>query len=77
MAETLSPGWAPLWSLLKAPCQTERFRTLLRPFPPGQPTEFKDSTFWKLPLSTYDERGLVYPTSASAAELREIEAWNH
>ena len=75
LAETLTPGWAPLWSLLKTPSVTERFRTLLRPFPPGKPHEFKDSTFWKLPLSTYNERGLVYLTSASTGQLREISDW--
>ena len=76
LEETLTPGWAPLRSLLKTPSSDERFRTLLRPFPPGQPFEFK-AEFWRLPLSTYDERGLVYLKSASASQLREIERWIH
>ena len=64
----------PLWSLLKTPSKDERFRALLRPFASGQPLEFK-AEFWRSPLSTYDERGLVYLKSASAGDLQEIERW--
>ena len=42
MSETLSLGSDLLWSLLKTPSQNKVFRTLLWPFPPGQPTEFWD-----------------------------------
>ena len=58
----LDSGWAP------APAK--RFRTFLRPFPPGRPTEFP-AKYWRMPLSCYDDRGLVYRPLAAAADLNK------
>ena len=66
-AECLRPGWRPAWELTGASCRP-RFRTFLRPFGPGRPREFPKP--WpRLPLSAYDDRGLVYAKGASSADL--------
>ena len=68
----LEEGWAPLWSLKSGPDPNMTFRTFLRPFASGAPAEFPMK--WpRFPLTTYDERGLVYFTGASSEDLRTIE----
>lgn len=72
----LAIGWRPLWELLPDRGQPDRsqpprFGTFLRPFGPGRPREFP-AKYHRLPLSCYNERGLVYRPDAPAAILDQI-----
>ena len=67
----LTAGWAPLWELVPGHGGKKRFSTFLKPFPPGRPSEFP-ADFWRLPLSTYSVRGLVYKTDATEADLAKV-----
>ena len=67
----LEPGWCPAWEILsdaRSGQVTRKFRTLLTPFGPGSPPECP-LEFSRLPLSTYDERGLVFLPRGSPAAL--------
>lgn len=72
--DSLDEGWAPLASLEKPLPGDWRFGTFLRPFAPGAPREFP-SDFWKLPLSQYSLRNLVYKITASDEEKATLKKW--
>ena len=71
LLSVLDPGWRPGWEILndaRSGQVTRKFRTLLTPFGPGSPPECP-LEFSRLPLSTYDERGLVFLPRGSPAAL--------
>jgi hypothetical protein len=74
MNDVLESGWAPLWTMSGGTAH-DSFKTFLRPFPVGAPPECKDATFWRFPLNSYDERGLVFKAGADPGELRKLRDW--
>ena len=75
----LRPGWRPAWELAgdkRAEAVRRKFRTFLRPFGAGAPSECPVE-FWRLPLSTYDERGLVFCPSAPSAMIDRAREFVH
>jgi hypothetical protein len=74
MSEVLEPGWAPLWTMAGGTAH-DSFKTFLRPFPAGAPPECRDATFWRFPLNSYDERGLVFKVGADPGDIRKLRDW--
>ena len=68
----LEPGWRPVWELVRG--SKNSFRTFLRPFEAGAPTECPES-FPRLPLSSYDARGLVYRPDSPKHQLDKVRAF--
>ena len=59
--DCVDPEWVPASVFMAAESpvgENPIFGTFLRPFPPGRPSEYPAS-FHRLPLSSYDESGLV------------------
>jgi site-specific DNA-cytosine methylase len=75
LTEVLREGWRPLWEL-EGSSKRHRFSTFLRPFPPGLPSE-NVTKFWKFPLHSYTEHGLVYRPDAPADVLNKIRDFVH
>ena len=71
---SIDDGWAPLAALDKPLASGWRFGTFLRPFPPGAPREFP-ADFWRLPLSQYSMRNLVYRLNATDEEKQTLRRW--
>ena len=70
ISKVLKPGWRPLWELAGS-SRRARFSTFLRPFPPEMPSE-NITKFWKFPLHSYTEQGLVYRPDAPSEVLGQI-----
>ena len=70
ISSVLRKGWRPLWEL-EGSTRRARFSTFLRPFPPGLPSE-NVTQFWKFPLHSYTEQGLVYRPDAPPDALEKI-----
>ena len=71
-AAVLEAGWRPLWELVpRGAPPRHRFRTFLRPFPAGSPVECP-LDYPRLPMSSYEERSLVYKPEADPAMLDRI-----
>jgi site-specific DNA-cytosine methylase len=74
----ISPGWRPAWEFPSWQSKPDaRFGTFCRGFPAGQPQEVEEShkTFARLPLHSYNERGLVVKHPLSPAELDTVTHW--
>ena len=74
----LDDGWRPLWEFPNGePRPDLRFCTFTRGFPPGQPEELSDDqkNFPRLPLHSYQLKGLVYLASADKASLAQVSSW--
>lgn len=74
----LDDGWRPLWEFPNSGPQRDlRFCTFTRGFPPGQPSELSDDqkNFPRLPLHSYQLKGLVYLASADKASLTQVSSW--
>ena len=74
----LDDGWRPLWEFPSGESQPDlRFCTFTRGFPQGQPPELSDDqkSFPRLPLHSYQIKGLVYLASADKASLAQVSSW--
>ena len=74
----LDDGWRPLWEFPGGePRPDLRFCTFTRGFPSGQPKELSadQKSFPRLPLHSYQLKGLVYLPSADKASLAQVSTW--
>ena len=68
MQNCLEPGWETLWS---AELPGLKFGTFLRPFHAGRPSEYP-APYPRLPLSAYDQSGLVIRSGLPPDERESI-----
>ena len=74
----LDDGWRPLWEFPNGEPQPDlRFCTFTRGFPPGAPSELnsEQKSFPRLPLHSYQLKGLVYLASADRESLSQVSTW--
>ena len=75
ISKVLKPGWRPLREL-EGSSRRARFSTFLRLFSPGIPSE-NVTKFWKFPLHSYTEQGLIYRPDSPPEILEKSREFIH